>query len=359
MIKAVLGFLLLPWLVILPLIAVTPAIATDFSQPGPFAIGIQKFTIPDVTGEHPLETWVWYPAAGPAPAPAGAILKTTPDAPPATTGPYPLLVLIPGSSMPGIAYTRWGQFLATYGFVVFASSYDTGFDVRRLLYYRSANVLRVVGYADTLTAPGGKLAGLIDTSHIGVWGHSSGGATALQAGGARVDFKALDSWCAANEAQKYGDSCQFVGFEPTIAKLYGAADPFAEPMPPIRDSRVAALVLAAPGGELQVFGATGIAAVKVPTLILVTSDDEMVKPEFNALWAHDSIGSRDKALAVFDKGGHMMFAYGSGSSPQFDQAKTLTAAFFLSILKGDPMGQAALRPGEVSFPGLHYKTTFH
>ncbi|MER8703889.1 hypothetical protein [Mesorhizobium sp. M1273] len=110
MIKAVLGFLLLPWLVILPLIAVTPAIATDFSQPGPFAIGIQKFTIPDVTGEHPLETWVWYPAAGPAPAPAGAILKTTPDAPPATTGPYPLLVLIPGSSMPGIAYTRWGQF---------------------------------------------------------------------------------------------------------------------------------------------------------------------------------------------------------------------------------------------------------
>ena len=71
-------------------------------------------------------------------------------------------------------------------------------------------------------------------------------------------------------------------------------------MPPISDSRVAALVLASPGGELQVFGAAGIAAVKVPTLIMVASDDGMVKPEFNALWAYDGIGSEDKALAVFD-----------------------------------------------------------
>lgn len=357
--KALLGFLLLSWLVIFPVVGGIPAIATDFSKPGPFSVGLQKFTIPDVTGEHPLQTWVWYPAVGPAPAPTGAILKMTPDAPPATTGPYPLVVLIPGSTMPGIAYTRWGQFLATYGFVAIASSYDAGFDVRRLLYYRSANVIRVIGYADTLTAPGGKLAGLIDTSRIGVWGHSSGGATALQAGGARVDFKALDSWCAANQAEKFGGSCQFVGFERTIAELYDAADPFAEPMPAIWDSRVAALVLAAPGGELQVFGATGIAVVKVPTLILVASDDEMVKPEFNALWAYDGIGSQDKALAVFNEGGHMLFAHGSGTGPQFDQAKTLTIAFFLSILKGDPRGQDALRPDEASFPGLRYETTLH
>src|SRR5262249_11298582 len=150
-------------------------------------------------------------------------------------------------------------------------------------------------------------AGLIDTSHIGVWGMSTGGTTALQAGGARIDFKALNEWCAANEGERYGESCQFIGQEASTAKLYGVADPFAQPMPPISDSRVAALVLAAPGGELQVFGAAGIAAVKVPTLIMVSSDDEMVKPEFNALWAYDGIGSEDKALAVFDEGGHTLF----------------------------------------------------
>lgn len=115
-----------------------------------------------------------------------------------------------------------------------------------------------------------------------------------------------------------------------------------------------ALVVAAPGGELQVFGATGIAAVKVPTLIMVSSTDTLVKPEFNALWAYDGIGSQDKSLAVFDEGGHMLF---TGFGPEFDQAEALTTAFFLDVLKGDPMGHAALLPGKVSFPGLSYKTT--
>ena len=267
--------------------------------------------------------------------------------------------MISGLSMSGDNLQRWGELLASHGFVVFASTYDhygSGGIGPRLLYRRPADVVRVISYADTLTAPGGKLAGLIDTSHIGVWGMSTGGTTALQAGGARIDFKALNEWCAANKAERYGESCQFIGEESSTAKLYGVADPFAEPMPPISDSRVAALVLASPGGELQVFGAAGIAAVKVPTLIMVASDDGMVKPEFNALWAYDGIGSEDKALAVFDKGGHALFV---GYGPQVEQAKTLTIAFFLYILKGDPAGKAAVLSDAVSFPGLSYKTTLH
>ena len=226
-----------------------------------------------------------------------------------------------------------------------------------MLYNRPANVIRVIGYADALTAPGGKLVGLIDTSRVGVWGHSTGGTTALQAGGARIDFKELNNWCAANKADEYGESCQYVRLETAVANLYGAADPLLEPMPPIWDSRVAALVLAAPGGELQVFGTTGISAVKVPTLIMVTSDDEVVKPDINALWAYDNIGNEEKALAVFNKGGHQMLSY--SLLPQFNEALSLTTAFFLDILKGDPMGKKALRTGEVLFPGLTYKSTFH
>ena len=82
----------------------------------------------------------------------------------------------------------------------------------------------------------------------------------------------------------------------------------------------------------------------------------MVKPEFNGLWAYDGIGSKDKALAVFDQGGHALFV---GVGPHVEEAKTLTIAFFLHILKGDPAGKAALLSDAVSFPGLNYKTTFH
>ena len=114
---------------------------------------------------------------------------------------------------------------------------------------------------------------------------------------------------------------------------------------------------AAPGGELHAFGTTGIAAVKVPTLILVTATDQVVKPGINALWAYDGISSIDKALGVFDKGAHQLFMY--SPEPQFNEALSLTTAFFLDILKGDTKGKNALRTGEVLFPGLTYKSTLN
>src|SRR5262245_32801014 len=61
-------------------------------------------------------------------------------------------------------------------------------------------------------------------------------------------------------------------------------------------------------------------------LIMASSDDQMVKPEFNALWAYEGIGSEVKALAVFDKGGHALFV---GFGPHFEQSRALTIAFFL------------------------------
>ena len=345
-------------------------IAADFSKPGPFAIGLQTFTIPDVTGNHPLPAAVWYPAAGPAPDSATAILRGTKDAPPATSGPFPLVVVIHGITGVGMSYAPWGAHLASYGFVVIAADYDTGLsgppdagvDLTDrgpilILYTRPANVVRVIGFADALTAPGGKLAGVIDTSRIGVWGHSTGGTTALQAAGAQIDFKELDDWCAANQTETYGESCQFVSHEQRIATLYGAANAFAGPLPPIWDSRVAALALAAPGGELHVFGDTGIAAVNVPTLVMVGTADTYVKPAINALWSYDAISSQEKSLAVFDGGEHLLFV--SYFDPPFVEAESLTTAFFLDTLKGDPMGHAALHSDAVSFPDVLYKTTIH
>lgn len=361
------GRLSLPFagLVLWLVCVLSPVFAADFTKPGPFAIGLQKFTIPDTSGKHPMATIVWYPAVGPAPDPNAAILMVSMDAPAATTGPYPLVILIHGLDGTGGLYGTLGRQLASYGFVVAAADYDTGLrgpldqGVSRedqwttwLLYDHPANVVRVIGYADSLTAPGAKLAGIIDTSHIGVWGHSSGGTTVFQAGGARVNFSELDAWCAVNKNEpSANDTCNFVGHEQAVATHYGVADPFAAPMPPLWDKRVAALVAGAPGGELHAFGDTGIAEVKVPTLIMFASDDTDVMPEHNALWAYDRISSQDKALAAFDRGGHMMFMNSK-------QANALTTAFFLDILKGHPAGKPALMP-DASFPGLSYKTTIH
>jgi predicted dienelactone hydrolase len=347
------------------------AIAADFTKPGPLAVGVQKFSIPDVTAKHPMATTVWYPTMGPAIDPADATLKVVTDATPATGGPYPLVVVIHGASGVGAMYSTFSSQLASYGFVVAAANYDGLLDgapeegvsfVQRnaigLLYNRPADVVRLIAYADTLTALGGKLEGIIDMSHIGVWGHSTGGTTVFQAGGAQIDFKGLDGWCAEHGKESTAsETCQFVGAEQAVAKYYGTADPFAAPMPPIWDHRVAALVAGAPGGELHAFGDTGIATVKVPTLIMFAANDAIVFPKYNALWAYDGIGSQLKSLAAFDDGGHRMFL--DERVPQFKVAAALATAFFLDILKGDAEGRAALRPDAFSFPGLTYKSTLH
>ena len=227
-----------------------------------------------------------------------------------------------------------------------------------LLYYRPANVIGVIKYIDALNASGGDLAGTIETSRIGVWGLSTGGTTAFQASGAQVDLKALDDWCAAHTGEAFTyETCQFVGHEQAIAKQFGVADPFAAPLPSIWNPRVAALVAASPGGELHTFGAKGIAAVNLPTLIMFASDDIVVSPMLNALWAYDGISSPDKALATFDRGGHTLFM--DAWSGHFPVATALTTTFFSAILKGDAADKASLMNEAVSFPGLSYRSTLH
>lgn len=346
-----------------------PSRATDYTKPGPFAVGRQEFTIPGTSSNRPISTVLWYPAAGPAPDPTATKLESSKDAPAAATGPYPLVVVIHGLTGTGSIFGAVGRHFASHGFVVAAANYDDldpwikklpseDWPALSRLYARPADVVRLIGYVDRLNAPGGKLAGVIDTSRIGVWGMSSGGTTALQAAGAQVDLKAMDSWCSLHKDERSAtyETCQFVGREQALATQYGIADPFVGPMPAVWDNRVAAVVAAAPGGELHAFGDKGIAAVKIPALIMVASDDNYVSPEYNALWAYDGISSPNKALAVFDRGGHTLFR---GPAPHFQDATALATKFFLTILKGDPSARAALMPQAVLSPGVSYKTTLH
>ena len=283
------------------------------------------------------------------------------------------------------SYFRLSEHLASYGFIVVGVEHigtairdnilgtaDIGNSNNIVsLYYRPSDIVHTIAYADTLTAADGPLAGLIDTDHIAVWGHSTGGTTVFQAGGALIDFKALSAWCAGKESDVFAEeSCQFVGHEDDLAAFYGADNPGAALFPPLWDTRIDALVAASPGGELHAFGAEGIAAVQVPTLIMFGSLDPFVSPEYNAHWAYDEIGSRDKTLVTFENGDHMMFANcpaafkdlcGYDAVWDIDRAHDLinhfTTAFLLAVLYDDADAAAALAPDAVSFPGITYETT--
>ena len=214
---------------------------------GPYPVGTREFVIED--SARPLQVTVWYPALYPAGAPESTTYDTgffpllgqaiRDAAPDPSHGPYPLVIFSHGAG--GFRYQSvfFTEHLASYGFVVIAADHpgsttrdflsnagdfraalemilggSSGF--ARLLAHmeRKANfgqnmstsfalrpldMLREIDFAETLTAAGGALAGMIDTDRVAVTGHSFGGYTAMAVGGARLDFGALDQWCRQPE----------------------------------------------------------------------------------------------------------------------------------------------------------------
>ncbi len=379
--------------------------APTYAVHGPYWVGVRDFIIEDKEGKRPLPVAVWYPALNDSGAENYAVydmgISDLPDlkdaslisdghaladAAPAMTGaPYALVVISPGLGGSRYSYYRLSEHLASYGFVVIGIEH-IGTAVRDLvqgladvasendiqsLYYRPSDIVRTTRYADTLTKAGGSLSGLIDTDRIAVLGHSTGGTTALQAGGAHVEFQALKTWCADKASEEGAvESCQFLGHEDELAGLYKANDPKTGILPALWDRRVDAVVTYAPGGELHVFGDNGIAAVQVPTLVMFGTADPFVTPKYNASWAYDKISSPDKALVTFQNGGHLMFLDcpaswkdACGYDAVWETARVrdltdhLTTAFLLDVLKGDKDAHKALLPDAVKFPGIDYQTT--
>jgi predicted dienelactone hydrolase len=240
-------------------------------------------------------------------------------------------------------------------------------------YLRTVDITREIDYADELAANGSALAGMIDTAQVGVTGHSFGGLTALQAGGAELDFDYFRTACEQNPE----GACPLTFAETdTIAALAGLDGVPESPWPAfMNDSRIKAIVPLAPAGARV--GPRGAATVSVPTLIMVGSGDTMAVPEFHDYPVYEGLGSSQKALVVLQGADHLIFLDSCQGTPWMvdwgmfsfcadpvwdvnrahDLINHFTTAFLLATLKGDQDAAAALAAEQVSFPGIQYETT--
>lgn len=360
----------------------------QYAKPGPYAVGVMDLAVPNSAANRPLRALVWYPAPQ---GTTGQIIDypiwgaghAVIDAPPDGGGLYPLIVFSHGFGGMRSQSTFLMEHFASHGFVVMAVDHP-GTDLERInlfgentffsgLVERPADISRQIDFAETLNLPGQPLAGLIDLANVAVSGHSFGGYTALAAGGARLDFSALDAWCDSAESAKLrpDNACVMRLGAPIVAAQLGLATLPRGPLPSLADARIKAVVALAPWNA-PIFGHDGLAALKLPTLIMVGSSDRTAIPERDAYAAFDDISSPAKTLVTLEYGGHSLFVdqcpagedisamlFRTCADPVWDMdrahdlIKHYATAFALAKLRGDKPAEAALR--ESGFTGVQLR----
>jgi predicted dienelactone hydrolase len=382
--------------------------APPYAQPGPYAVGVMD-TILEDNPNRKLPVSVWYPAQ-PAEtvaeppvyrtglfsfAAGGAVRDAQPDD---AGAPYPLVVFSHGSGSHRAFSLYLVEHLASQGFVVVAPDHTTNTAIDEYLMgeqfgenlamnylARPVDIARAIDYAETLTAEGGALAGLIDVERIAVIGHSFGGYTALASATNLQDFAgSLSAWCENQTG---------IAFTPEADNPFTVVEDYVEPReayynvcflqerfhqmagengsatPRRPDPRIKAVVALAPWNG-PVFGEDSLGRIKIPALVIVGSQDTVTPAERDAFVIFNRLGSADKSLAVFQNADHDIYvdkcrdfmieagAFSSCSDPVWDMERAhdiinhLTTAFLLSALQDDQ--RAARTLDNVDFRGVQF-----
>jgi predicted dienelactone hydrolase len=169
-------------------------------------VAFQYATLADPRNERPLEMVVWYPSAatsattrlfGDNPVFVGA--PAVLDAP-AASGAHPLVVLSHGNGGSWINQTWLASALAHQGYIVAAvnhpgtTSRDRSPQAAAQLWQRPVDLSRAI---DAVTAQPERF-GVVAKDRIAVIGHSLGGWTVLETGGARFDPERFAEDCKAH-----------------------------------------------------------------------------------------------------------------------------------------------------------------
>ena len=382
--------------------ATTTTPSLTYAVPGSETVGYRVFT---TTGaqQQPLTLRAWYPARRPADKRPATINYTAPNKfdeqivpgkqitavgralangrPERTGRPYPLVVFSHGYAISPIVYSTLVEHYASQGYIVLAPEHNETFDQSltgfwKALIDRPVDIRRIIDHAELLTKPGAPLAGLIDMNKIAVVGHSYGGYTALAAAGARFDFDAYKTRCAALPADDPLDF--FCGpVVPKEADMAARAGLRAAPSglwPSFGDPRVKAAISMA--GDAYLFDQRGLAELKVPILAMGGTIDEGTPYTWGAKPTYDHAASQNKTLITFTGAGHFLFVDPCDNLPwtqsfsyrdafctdavwgthrPLDIITHYTTAFLRDTLNADPKARATLTRKQPHLDNVEYQ----
>ncbi len=380
-----------------------PARSLKYAALGRHAVGYREFT---TTGaqEQPLTLRAWYPTRRPAGRKRPTINYTAPNKfgeeifpgkeinsvgsalsnakPDRNAKPYPLVVFSHGFALSPIVYSTLVEHYASQGYVVLAPEHNEGFDGSltgfwKELIDRPVDIRRTIDHAELLTKSGAPLAGMIDLDNIAVVGHSYGGYTALAAAGARFDFAAYKTRCAALAADDpLNFFCAPILNEADMAKRAGLDATPSGLWPSFRDPRVKAAISMA--GDAYPFDQRGLAEIKVPIMVMGGTVDDGTPYTWGAKLTYDHAASKNKTLVTFPGAGHSLFVDSCDNLPwtksfsyrepfctdtvwgtyrPLDIIAHHTTAFLRETLNADANARATLTRKQPRIDNVEYETS--
>jgi predicted dienelactone hydrolase len=253
--------------------------------------GWRQITLPGTTpNEAPIVVALYYPTEAPARTVAmgpftvrGAI-----QGPPEATF-KGLIVLSHGNSGTELGHSSLAEALAQDGYLVAALRHPgDNWQDRSLLqasparYFteRPQHVSRVIDALLRDPAWSERIAKDAKGPRIGALGHSAGGYTVLALAGGQPDMSRSSAHCQA----RGGEDPVFCGVVQTGQSTTSTATttPTTQPIPPLQDARVRAVVALSPLGV--VFSAESLAKIRIPIAIYEAELDRYLVPRFHAQW---------------------------------------------------------------------------
>lgn len=285
-----------------------PTAPYPLGEAGIYTVGYTQLSALDESRDgREISLTFWYPAVKSEEEGSGSRPEVKEALPDASGAPYPVI----------LSSTKTARILAhhvvPYGFVwVSVDNIDYWMEYNAQMVNQPRDLLFALEQA--ASNPPELLDGIIDASRAGVTGYSFDGYNAWALSGARIDpdfyrsqcanpalvdpalAEGLEEWgyCALAEAGKWETFAVAAG-DFSAAGSDGLWQPFSDP-------RIQAAMPMAGDGWL-VFGERGLAAVQMPILTLVASEDELYGEE--AL-IYNHLGSADKTFITFKGLDHMM-----------------------------------------------------
>ncbi|MBD2102279.1 alpha/beta hydrolase [Leptolyngbya sp. FACHB-261] len=241
----------------------------DLRETGAFTVEEYRLDLRNPQGDRPLPTDLYLPRVVP-------LVPRSPTAVPVVR-PNPIVVISHGLGEDRASFRYIALQLASYGYVVAVPEHSGSSDQRlrnvlaglenavvdpQEFVDRPRDISFLLDELTRLNQTDPRLRGRLDPEHVGVFGHSFGGYTALALAGADLDLAGLRQSCANQPTLLANPS---IVLQCRAVELPGQRLSF-------RDPRVRAAVAVSPLTSL-IFGASGLRAVKAPVTIVTGTND--------------------------------------------------------------------------------------